>query len=240
MRYSYLGDRFADHVNAVGFVRDDDRRELDGAVEKTFWVRGGAVERVQYDSNYNVYWSTKGTLRSWRIDESVEVELTNLWSVDVDYGEEYIAFEKPFQNRAFGLAAGYNRRQYQSFSFGVETGRNFDADFVVVEASARRKLPDALSMEYSLERFVLDPDPEQDSTWIHVLRADHFFTKDLFLRVFYQVNTRIERHNLQSVFVYRYLPPFGTLQLVYQKGTAEFGAPSEQGHTLFVKATAVF
>ena len=36
------------------------------------------------------------------------------------------------------------------------------------------------------------------------------------------------------------MPPFGTLQLAYQRGTAEFGRRSDQGNTLFVKATTVF
>jgi len=71
------------------------------------------------------------------------------------------------------------------------------------------------------------------------MRANEFFTKDLFLRVFFQTNS-IDRRNLQAVFVYRYLPPFGTIQVAYQRGTAAFGERSTQGNTLFVKATTVF
>lgn len=37
----------------------------------------------------------------------------------------------------------------------------------------------------------------------------------------------------------RCLPPFGTVQLAFQRGTAEFGARSDQGNTLFVKVTTV-
>jgi hypothetical protein len=106
--------------------------------------------------------------------------------------------------------------------------------------SARRKITAALSAEYSLQRLVLDPDPSNGTTWIHVLRTDQFFTKDLFLRLFFQTNTAIDRKNVQAVFVYRYLPPFGTIQLAYQRGTAAFGERSTQGNTLFLKATTVF
>lgn len=102
------------------------------------------------------------------------------------------------------------------------------------------KLTPALSVQYDLERLTLDPDPENESTWIHVVRADQFFTKDLFLRVFFQTNSAIDRENIQAIFVWRYRPPFGTIQVVYQRGTAEFGERSEQGNTLFLKATAVF
>ena len=41
------------------------------------------------------------------------------------------------------------------------------------------------------------------------------------------------------MFVYRYLPPFGTIQVAYQRGTAEFGERSNQGNTLFIKLTTV-
>jgi len=41
-------------------------------------------------------------------------------------------------------------------------------------------------------------------------------------------------------FVYRYQPPFGTLQLAFQRGTAELGQRSDQGNTLFLKATTIF
>jgi hypothetical protein len=57
LRYTHLGDRFRDNANAVGFIRDDDRREADSAVERTLWLKRGPLERLGYDSNYNAYWS---------------------------------------------------------------------------------------------------------------------------------------------------------------------------------------
>ena len=71
-------------------------------------------------------------------------------------------------------------------------------------------------------------------------RTNQFFTKDLFVRLFLQTNSAIDRNNVQVVFVYRYQPPFGTIQFAYQRGTAAFGQQSTQGNTLFVKATTVF
>jgi len=240
VRYTHLGERLADNLNPIGQIPDDDRREIDSAIEKTVWIRSGGFEQVQYGSNYNIYWSQTGILRSWQVDESVEVEFRNRWSTEVAYTEEFKRFEKDFRNRQIGLEVGYNTREYQSVRAGVEFGRNFDADFQLWTVEARYKVTDQLSAEYSLERLVLSPDPEQESTWIHVVRANQYFTKDLFLRVFFQTNTAIERTNPQAVFVWRYRPPFGTLQVAYQYGTAAFGERSAQGHTLFVKATAVF
>lgn len=240
VRYTHLGDRVADNVNALGQIKDDDRREVDSAVEKTWWVRRGAVEQVEYASNYNIYWSQKGLLRSWQVDESVDVQFRNRWNTEASYTDEFKRFEKDFRNRQVGLGVGYNTREYQSVRIGYEFGRNFDADFQLWTAGAKYKVTQALSAEYELQRLTLNPDPENESTWIHVVRANQFFTKDLYVRVFFQTNSAIDRRNVQTVFVWRYRPPFGSVQLAYQRGTAAFGQHSEQGHTLFVKMTTVF
>jgi hypothetical protein len=86
----------------------------------------------------------------------------------------------------------------------------------------------------------MDPDPEQKSTWLHVLRLSHYFTKDLFIKIFFQDNSVIDKQNIQAVFVYRFQPPFGTIQLAYQRGTGRFGEKGQQGDTLFLKFSYVF
>lgn len=240
VRYTHLGNRLRDNLDAVGRIPDDDRREIDSAISKTLWVRSGVFERIQYDSNYNIYWGQTGILRSWQIDEGVGLEFRNRVSVKASYTEEFKRFEKDFRNRQVGLDVGYNTREYNSVRVGVKTGRNFDADFQLWSVGVRRKITDQFSAEYSLERLDLTPDPAAESTWIHVIRANQFFTKDLFLRVFLQTNSAIDRNNVQAIFVWRYQPPFGTIQMAYQRGTAAFGQRSEQGHTFFLKATTVF
>ncbi|MYH28327.1 MAG: carbohydrate binding family 9 domain-containing protein [Acidobacteria bacterium] len=236
--YTHLGDRLADNVNVVGFIVDDDRREVDAALNKTLWLPAGRVERIQYDSAYDVYWGQTGILRSWQMDESISVDFRNRWTTTARHTEEFKRFERDFRNRQTGVEIGYNTRSYQSFRGGVSTGRNFDADFVLASAVAQYKLTDRTSTEYELQRLTLDPDPG-GGTWIHVVRASRFFTPDLFLRVFLQTNSVIDRRNVQAVFVYRYRPPFGTIQVAYQRGTAAFGQRSDQGHTLFLKVTTV-
>jgi hypothetical protein len=240
VRYGHLGNRVAENLNVIGQIIDDDRRELDSHITKILWIRSGAFEQIRHDSNYNIYWGQTGVLRSWKVNQAVAVEFRNRLSTQVSWVEEYKLFEKDFRNRQAGFEIGYNTREYQSISTGLQFGRNFDSDYLLWTGSARYKVTPELSAEYSLERLELDPDPQQQSTWIHVVRANQFFTKDLFLRVFFQTNSAIERNNIQAVFVYRYLPPFGTIQMAYQRGTAAFGQRSTQGHTLFLKATTVF
>lgn len=239
VRYSHLGDTFGDNANAVGFIRDDNRRELDAAVERTVYRTTGMMERIGYSSNYNIYWSQSGPLRSWEIRQSLEIDLRNRWSGAISHVSDLQRFEADFRNRNTGIEIGYNTREFQSISTGFAWGRSFGSDFRLWTVAAAWKPVPSLSLEYELERLTLDPDPEQETTWIHVGRVNQFFTPDLFFRLFLQTNSAIDRRNVQALFVWRYFPPFGTVQLAYQRGTAAFGSPSDQGHTVFLKLTGV-
>ena len=240
VRYTKLGQNFGDNVNHVGFIRDDNRRELDSALSKTFWLKKWVLERLRYRSNYNIYWGLNGTLRSWQIDEELEMDLQNKVSIEVSHTQEYKLYEKGFRNHRTQLELGYNTREWQSAEITYSFGRNFDLDFRLWEVEFNYKLSQDFSLEYSLTRLVYEPDPEKESTWIHVIRATNYFTKDLFLKVFYQINSAIDKKNIQVLFVYRFQPPFGLIQLAYQKGTARFGERGTQGHTLFLKIAYMF
>ena len=66
------------------------------------------------------------------------------------------------------------------------------------------------------------------------------YVDNLFVRLFFQTNSVIDRRNVEAVFVWRYKPPFGALQFAYQRGRAELGQRSQQGNTYFVKLSHVF
>lgn len=240
LRYTQLGKSFGDNGNHVGFIRDDNRHELDSAVEKTFWIKKWGFERIEYGSNYNIYWGIDGTLRSWEIDEELSFDLKNKFSLDVDYTSEYKLYEKDFYNNETEFTLGYNTREWQSARISYAFGRNFDLDFELVEAGLNYKITKDFSFQYSLTRILFEPDPEDESTWIHVIRATNYFTSDLFLKVFYQINSVIDKRNIQLLFVYRFQPPFGSIQIAYQRGTARFGERGTQGHTLFLKIAYMF
>ncbi len=240
LRYTQLGSHFADNANAVGFVRDDNRHEFDSAIEKTFWIKKWGFERLEYGSNYNIYWGMDWTLRSWKIDQSLEFDLKNKLSLEVDHTQEYKLYEKEFRNHQTAFGLGYNTREWQSAEISYEFGRNFDLNFHLIEGRFNYKITEDFSIQYALERVIFDPDPEGESTWIHVLRATNYFTNDLFIKLFYQINSTIDKKNIQVLFVYRFQPPFGFIQLAYQKGTAQFGERGNQGHTLFIKLAYMF
>jgi len=245
LRYTQLGRRFRDNANEVGFITDDNRHELDSAVEKTFWLKKWGIDRIEYNSNYNIYWGIDGALRSWKIDEELAFDLQNKFSIYVEHHQEYKAqddelFEKDFRNHETEFELGYNTREWQHATISYGFGRNFDLDFKLVEGSLNYKLTRDFSLQYSLTRLVFEPDPEGETTWIHVIRATNYFTNDLFVKVFYQINSAIDKKNIQVLFVYRFQPPFGFIQLAYQKGTASFGERGTQGHTLFLKIAYMF
>ncbi len=239
-RYNYLGMYFGDNANAVGFIRDDNRHELDSAISKIFWLKSWGLDRITYSSNYNIYWGMDKVLRSWDVYQSLTFDLQNKFSLKVLNDQEYKLYEKEFRNYSTLLELGYNTREWQSVKASYQFGKNYDLDFSLIGGSVRQKITQGLSAEYSLTKLYLSPDPENESTWIHALWATQYFTKDLFLKLFFQTNSAIEKQNIQVVFSYRFQPPFGLIQLAYQKGTARFGEKGNQGHTLFIKFSYVF
>lgn len=240
LRYTQLGEKFGDNANAVGYIRDDNRRELDSAVSKTFWIKRWGFERVGYRSNYNIYWGIDKTLRSWEVDQELEIDLKNKLALELEHSQEYKLYEKEFRNHSTSFKLGYNTREWQSAEVEYDFGRNFDLDFHLINGRVNYKFTKDLSLSYALTRLHFSPDPEDESTWIHVLRITNYFTNDLFLKVFYQINSSIDKKNIQILFVYRFQPPFGFLQLAYQKGTARFGEKGMQGHTIFLKIAYMF
>jgi hypothetical protein len=240
LRYTYLGKDFGDNANAVGFIRDDNRHELDSAIRKIFWPGGTFFDRIEYSSNYNIYWGVDKTLRSWDVWQALAFDLRNKISFKIRHAEEYKLFEKGFRNRSTQFIAGYNMREWESAVLSYSFGKNFDSDFNLIGATLNQKITRDLSLTYRLSKLFLNPDPDGQSTWIHSLHATQYFHKDLFLKLFFQTNSAIDKVNAQIVVAYRFQPPFGVIQLVYQKGTARFGEKGDQGHTLFFKFAYVF
>lgn len=240
LRYTQLGENFANNANSVGFVSDDDRRELDSAVEKTWWIKKHGIDRIAYDSNYNIYWSKKaGYLKSYQIDQGLEMDLKNKFSCEVNYQYEYKLYEKDFFNHEWEFALGYNTREWQSAEIKYTFGRNFDLDFRLLGVAFNYKLFKTLSLEYELNRLIFHPDPEDESTWVHVLRISNYFSRNLYLKFFYQTHTAISKINYQALFVYQYKPPFGTIQLAFQKGGLKYGEAGDRAFSLFLKLTYV-
>ena len=166
--------------------------------------------------------------------------MQNKFNLKIQHQQEFKSYEKYFRNHSSLLELGYNTREWRSAALSYEFGKNFDSNYTLLTGRLQQIVAQNLSFEYNLTRLSFSPDPSKKSTWIHVILANQNFTKDLFLKVFYQINSAIDKNNIQVVFVYRFQPPFGLLHERNRKGTAKFGETGTQGHTLFVKLAYVF
>jgi hypothetical protein len=238
LRYSNFDTGLMENMNAVGFIRDDDRKEFDTNLSHTFWLKDRAVESVETDVNYNRYWSQAGSLRSWELRSDFDVEFASKWILEFSHNEEFERYEKDFLNRETTIDIGYDSRAGRSAEFSYGFGRNYDSNLQLLGGEVFYKLTRAWTASYALTRLWLDPepeDPEDRSTWIHVLRSDFYFDKDLYLKLFYQTHLAIKKQNAQVVLVWRFLPPFGSLQIAYQLGTTRAGIAENGGQSLFGK-----
>jgi hypothetical protein len=98
--------------------------------------------------------------------------------------------------------------------------------------------PTARALHVAFESF--DPDPEGETTLIHVLESTYALSPDLLVKPFVQSNSAIDKVNVQAVGIWRFKPPFGSFQLAYLRGTSEVGEASTQGDTVFTKLSWVF
>jgi hypothetical protein len=240
VRYTNLDEGILEDMNAVGFLRDDDRREFDTNLTRTWWFERSAVEKLRAGGNYNRYYGQNGTLASYETDLSVILDFTNRWFLQLEYEDEFKRFEQDYRNDLALLGFGYDNRAGRAFFLGASRGENFGDDLWLYEGELRYKISDAWNVSYGVTRLELDPDLDDRTTLIHVLRTTYYFDNDLYLKLFAQSNTRIDKENLQALVVWRIFPPFGSLQVAYQRGTSEFGEQSTQGDTLFTKLAWVF
>lgn len=240
VRYTNLDEGIKNAFNSIGFMRDDNRREYDTNYTRTFWFEDRAVERVRASVNYNRYYGQDSVLRSYDLDTVVTVQFASKWHFDLEYSDEFERFEKDFHNEIATIEVGYDTRTGRSFEIEVSDGTNFDNDLRIYNAEAEFRITDRWNASYEFIRLELDPDPDKETTSIHVLSSDYYFTNDLWVKLFLQTNSAIDKENVQALFVWRFKPPFGSLQVAYQKGTSALGEQSDQGDTLFTKLSWVF
>ena len=179
-------------------------------------------------------------LRSWELEAKAEAVFRSGWYLEVELLDEFKLYEKEFRNRRIVTDVGWDSRGGRRVEVFAGSGTNYDSDLSLYGLEADWKLSDHWRVSYEATRLELDPDPEDETTVIHVFRTDYYFNPDLWLSGFYQSNSAIDKDNIQILMVWRFKPPFGSLQLAYQRGTAPLGEHSNQGNTLFSKLTWVF
>ncbi|MFC1651522.1 DUF5916 domain-containing protein [Candidatus Latescibacterota bacterium] len=66
VRYTHVGEGVMENMNDTGFIRDDDRREVDSNIRRIIWINKYGIDEIIAHINYNQYWSQKGVLRAWK------------------------------------------------------------------------------------------------------------------------------------------------------------------------------
>ncbi|MCJ7580437.1 MAG: carbohydrate binding family 9 domain-containing protein [Candidatus Aminicenantes bacterium] len=261
LHYKQIDEYFGDNANYVGFIPDDNRKELDSAINKSFPFRSGLLEQIRYRSNYNIYWGMDGTLRSWQIDEGLYLDLINKkFTVSVLHTMEYKLNEyllepkliyipskagwaelytNSFRNDRTRFSSSFYNGEWQQFSLFITSGKNYGSQFQMFGITKKLKITDNLFSEYDFYSIRYLSESLYNSTYIHVLKLTIIMSENLSWKVFYQSNSDIGKSNFHVVCTYSFNPS-GTIQLTYQKGTAEFGVKGTQGHTLFLKLGYMF
>jgi hypothetical protein len=241
--FSQVGEKFGDNANSVGFVWDDDRREIDTGLHKYFVLQKWGIEHIKYNSRYNAYWGTDGILRSWHVDQGISLVKQNLFELSFVHTQEYKLFEKEYRNIRTRIFLGLDTREWTLFNIILTWGKNFGRTFRLGEINKRLNISPKLSVEYAFQ-FLTNPDiggNRVDKYWMfHLIKATHNFTRFLSLKGFVQYNEQAKKTNYQAFLHFRFRPPAGLLQVGIQKGDPRYGRLELDDTTLYIKCSYAF
>jgi len=242
--YIQVGKNFGENVNHVGYVWDDNRKEIDSALEKAFIMQKWGIEYLKYISAYNIFWGSDGTLRSWEIEQGFAILKQNRFEINFVHTQEYKLFEKEYRNHRSRIFLGLDTREWQLFNIILTLGENFGDVFRLAELNKRFNVSRKFSFEYSLQ-FLLYPqigggrETEKDFMY-HLLKVTHNFNQNLYLKGYLQYSEQIQKTNFQAFLFYRVRPPAGLIQIGFQKGNPYRGLHDDWPTTLLIKCSYAF
>jgi hypothetical protein len=236
-----LGEYFGDNVNVIGFIQDDNRREVDTGLVKVFPFSKGALKVIRLSSSFNIFWGTDGVLRSWVVEQGFLLQSRNKFSIGIDHQEEYKVYEKEFRNRLTRFSIGFNlMEQWQRVGMAISAGSSFNREFNLFELFKRFKISQGFFLEYDLGVINFDEAdwmlPDARDTWIHMLRAHLEMSSRLTANIHFTFHSLrhlqqrgerkdIKRNSLLLQVTWLALPPKGIVQIGYKSLNTEFGLP---------------
>jgi hypothetical protein len=251
VRYTDVGEHVMENMNAVGFITDDDRREFDTNIQRHFWINAYGIDEIVPSINYNQYWSQEGRLRSWNDSNRLAVTFLKKWEYQLGYTENMLRYEKDFRNRQVSNSFAYDSKSGTRLSLGHSFGRNFDRDLDKLDGGIDIKVFTGLDVAYHIARYWFRPADPEDRNIIQYVRSTYYVNTDMYFKVFYQTKLQYERgipetefdllrKTLQLLYVWRFYPPFGSLQLAYQEGSTRHTMTNNDERSLFCKFSWVF
>jgi hypothetical protein len=110
---------------------------------------------------------------------------------------------------------------------------------MMLEVFKKFRISKTFFSEYYLQLLEHETEVFFNDVTIHMIRLTSYLTKNLFFKLFFQSRSDIGKTNIHLEFLYN-IKPVGSIQLVYQRGTARFGEKGTQGNTIFLKFSHEF
>jgi len=231
IRYSDLGRSFRENVNETGFIRDDDRHELDADLIYKFWFKESLFQYISFAAMNNAYWGQNGQFKSSKFRDNARFYLNNRFSLDLYYENENrlvdasdmtTVTDTRFYNYFLRSTAGYNTDESSYASIYYTFGKNFRRKIYIWEGNISVKPLKKIAFKYSITSLSFSPENQdslllrlQHSTLLNIFSTDYYFTNNLWVRIFAQHDTYKKRFYLYGKFGWRFKPPFGALYLIY-------------------------
>ncbi|KPL17563.1 MAG: hypothetical protein AMS26_00340 [Bacteroides sp. SM23_62] len=256
LRYTLLGGDLAENINQTGFLRDDNRHELDADMSYTFWFNESFMRYIRVFFGNNVFWGLDGIMRGYTFRDYIRFYLTCNFSYRfyIDYRYQVRnstdASGQPeelyFYNYFIENELGYNTDASSYASLSFSTGRNFNRKMKIIQGDVALQALERLTVKYNISWLNFGTDTLsypgirlEQNTLLNILTLDYYFTNNLWVRLFAQHNSYDKRFYLYGQFGWRFKPPFGALYLIYA-GDNYFDHTEKQYYdhrTVFLKLT---
>ena len=262
--YTHLGDNFGDNVNEFGYIPDDNRRQVEGDLELSFPVRLGKLDRVRVSTANEAYWGMDQTLRGWQTDETLSLDFGRTSTLSLSHMEEYVLFEEGFRNFWTRVMIDWNPSDpWKVSSAAYYMGRIFGGGFQMLELTKGLVFTPEVRALLRIQRFDYDldaaknPNNHNATGWAIGLRFFADMSRNLTSSVIIHIASKdsrfedivgpkkhwsltVVRSYYQLMAQVKVLPPFGLIQIGYQKTDYEYDLPSRIRNGLFLKFTALF
>jgi len=213
IRYSDIGAKFKENINETGFIKDDNRRELDSDVSYRFWLNE-KIKYIELIGKNNVFWSQENILRSWDLKYGIKWYLDNRFSIETEYKNEYKLLDRKYYNYYYLFELGYNTDEAAFINFELQTGKYLDQQYKLSIIETEFQLIKNLSITYEGIILRYTKDASVNNTNINILGLDYFFNKNLWIRIFSQNNSLSNNLYFYGMLGWRFNPPFGAIYLI--------------------------
>jgi hypothetical protein len=148
------------NINQTGFLRDDNRHELDADLSYTFWFNESFMRYIRVFFGNNVFWGLDGIMRGHTFRDYIRFYLTRNFSyrfyIDYRYQVRHStdASGQPeelyFYNYFIENELGYNTDASSYASLSFSTGRNFNRKMKIIQGDVALQALERLTVKYNI------------------------------------------------------------------------------------------